>query len=944
MSNANPTCNDERRRRKVRQEEAYGLDYLEVCDDRRTLCVYFLGKAPAWLKGEDEKPEDAKLEIREIDLPIEYVRIEGGRRITDLKIIQVILLRVKDPAADDFLKVKLECPGDFSTYTLSLVRVEDGRPVIPPDIDPRYAQVTFNFNIEDHPSDLDCRPALICPPEQVPPPEIDYLAKDYASFRRLILDRLALIMPDWQERHVPDMGIALVEILAYAGDQLSYYQDAVATEAYLDTARQRISVRRHARLVDYFMHEGCNARAWVFVKITGAAKWSLPANQLSFITGHNERLSVPGRVLTWHDLRDIPSSRYEVFEPLVENPNKEINLYEAHNQIKIYTWGDKECCLPAGATTIILVDGPPGKLPGDTAGPEQSSVKQTAPQKEEPRPEYDRQLHLEVGDVLIFEEVKGPKTGNEHDADPLHRHAVRLTGVTQIVDRLYDQPLLEVTWAEEDSLPFPLCLSAVGPAPKCELIEDISIARGNLILVDHGRRTEDEAETDAEKRRWCVPTDTTLFDCRAVEQPGDIVKASGRFQPYLKKAPLTFYQSPVYYLPASAMLSQDPRLAKPWIQLTSVPDPTCQPVTPPKETPSVSPGKADTEPDQKTEAAQLEPLAPTQQENAGANNGNHNGEAKILGTLSWEAQRDLLSSTAYDPHFVVEIDNYGRVYLRFGDGELGYRPEAETRFRAVYRIGNGLAGNVGAEAISHLVLDNLQSGVTLEPCNPLPAWGGIDPEPLDDVKLFAPHAFRRRLERAITAADYAEIVMRDFAGKVQRAAAVLRWTGSWYEVLVVVDQRGREEAEQSLLDEISRHLEGYRRIGHDLVVKSARLVPLDIELEICVRPGYLSGHVKAALLAAFSNLAWPDGRRGFFHPDNLTFGEGVYLSKLVAAAQAVPGVESTIVKKLERLYEGPRDELQEGLLPLGPLEVAQLDNDPNYPENGQFKLVMRGGR
>ena len=44
-------------------------------------------------------------------------------------------------------------------------------------------------------------------------------------------------MPDWQERHVPDIGVALVELLAYVGDYLSYYQDAVATEAYLETAR-----------------------------------------------------------------------------------------------------------------------------------------------------------------------------------------------------------------------------------------------------------------------------------------------------------------------------------------------------------------------------------------------------------------------------------------------------------------------------------------------------------------------------------------------------------------------------------------------------------------------------------------------------------------------------------------------------------------------------------
>src|SRR5206468_8696108 len=111
-----------------------------------------------------------------------------------------------------------------------------------------------------------CQTQPVCPPEKRDEPEINYLAKDYASFRQLILDRLALIMPDWQERHVPDLGIALVEVLAYAGDHLSYYQDAVATEAYLETARQRISVRRHVRLVDYPMHEGCNARAWVCVE------------------------------------------------------------------------------------------------------------------------------------------------------------------------------------------------------------------------------------------------------------------------------------------------------------------------------------------------------------------------------------------------------------------------------------------------------------------------------------------------------------------------------------------------------------------------------------------------------------------------------------------------------------------------------------------------------
>ena len=135
-----------------------------------------------------------------------------------------------------------------------------------------------------------------------------------------------------------------------------------------------------------------------------------------------------------------------------------------------------------------------------------------------------------------------------------------------------------------------------------------------------------------------------------------------------------------------------------------------------------------------------------------------------------------------------------------------------------------------------------------------------------------------------------------------------------------------------------------RRIGHDLKVVPARYVALDIALTVCVLPHYLRGHVKAALLDVFSNRLLPDGRRGFFHPDNLTFGDDIQLSRLVAAAQAVTGVENVVVTKLQRLYELDNQEIPNGVLPLGPLEVARLDNDPGFPEHGKLVLDVRGER
>jgi hypothetical protein len=323
------TCKTERRRHEVRRQQHNGLDYLEVGDDQRTLTVYFLGVAPE-------------------DLTTENVQITGGRRIRDIQVIEVKTCPQHDPELDNCMVVTVDKPGDFSTYTLCIVNLPEDSP-----FDPRYRCLDFSFKAAC-PTDLDCKTQPVCPPEEPSEPEISYLAKDYASFRKLILDRLAVVMPEWTERHVPDVGITLVELFAYVGDYLSYYQDAMATEAYLDTARQRISVRRHARLVDYLMHEGCNARTWVHVHTS--TDHTIPATLLSFLTNFGLVPVAEDRLLTWNNLREVPSSRYEVFEPLLENADAELAFYVAHNEIRFYTGGDTECCLPRGTTSATLID------------------------------------------------------------------------------------------------------------------------------------------------------------------------------------------------------------------------------------------------------------------------------------------------------------------------------------------------------------------------------------------------------------------------------------------------------------------------------------------------------------------------------------------------------------------------------------------------------------
>jgi predicted phage baseplate assembly protein len=221
--------------------------------------------------------------------------------------------------------------------------------------------------------------------------------------------------------------------------------------------------------------------------------------------------------------------------------------------------------------------------------------------------------------------------------------------------------------------------------------------------------------------------------------------------------------------------------------------------------------------------------------------------------------------------------------------------------------------------------------------NPLPATGGTDPEAVDQVRTLAPLALQRQRLRAVTPEDYAELA----AGLpgVQRAAAELRWSGSSQEMHVSIDALGTGTPDAALLQAVEYALSAYRRIGHDLVVRPAALVPLDIAVTVCAAPGYQRGHVLDGVRRALGNRGG-----GFFDPDALTFGEPVRLSRLVAVAAAVPGVVSARVTRLQRLFRQADGELEAGLLRIGPLEVAQCDNDPDRPENGRVSIAIGGGR
>ena len=211
---------------------------------------------------------------------------------------------------------------------------------------------------------------------------------------------------------------------------------------------------------------------------------------------------------------------------------------------------------------------------------------------------------------------------------------------------------------------------------------------------------------------------------------------------------------------------------------------------------------------------------------------------------------------------------------------------------------------------------------------------------MEEVRQFAPQAFRVQ-ERAVTEADYAEVAQRH--AEVQKAAATFRWTGSWYTVFVTIDRKGGLPVNEDFKHDIREHLGRYRIAGYDLEINSPVFVPLDILLMVCVKQGYFQGNVKKTLFEVFSRHDLANGQRGFFHPDNFTFGLPVYLSQVYQRATEVAGVASVEVKRFERWGKGPNNEKEDGFLKPAALEIIRLDNDPNFPENGKIDFQLYGG-
>jgi hypothetical protein len=805
--------------------------------------------------------------------------------------------------------------GDYSTYTLA-IDYQNMDPIFS-EIDFKFRPGCFNF----------CSPDWESAPTPKEDPAIDYLAKDYDSFKHTMIAAMRERVHGWEPTSEADLDQVLLEMFSVAADELSDYQDRVMNEAYLGTARKRVSLARHARLMDYHIHQGTQASTWLTLKLDNDQEFNLPKP-------NPNPMAKPIDLKVWAGSNDINAPSSVVFITRTQQ-----HFHYLLNQMGLYTWSDSIPSLAAGSTTADLK-----LLTSDNNG--------------NLNPITDKDKAIEVQKLirdgkithLLIQEWKNPATGEEPGKDPTKRQLLKLLPgedgakadfdpltATTPGDPLTAHWFVRVHWEEKDKLKNNYCFTVNCPVPKGK-IENISLFHGNLIEVYHGRPVEVVFKEPGTESLFLFALELSFQnaldggnfsnDLRNKFREHNItlsinIEVLGNSKGWLisDKDSKKVYsiiksenQLEVYSLHRDDF--SDYERTKKWGTICKLPEGPL--------------AYKNTLPESKVTKGEVAPESTLEVE----------VETPGGGIDRWDEVISLIHSDNSDEqgdHFIVETDEEGKSIIRFGNSTNGKEIPEGANVHCSYQVGRGLDGNVGADTLVNF--DRAFQGIK-ECWNPFDVTNGTAPEPIEEIIRRVPEAYRFRQLRAVTLKDYIDRV--EELPYVSKAAARYAWTGSWRTVQIAIDPAGTTELTYELRIKITRHLDAVRLIGEDLEIRPPRFVPLKINVSLCIHPDHWPEDIEYILEQEFSDGFTPDGRIGFFHPDLWTFGRELRESQIIGRVQSVEGVDhvtSVIMKRWSEATPGTED-----IITVRANEIIQVKNNRDHMEKGFIFFDVKGGR
>jgi hypothetical protein len=763
-------------------------------------------------------------------VPTGVFPIEGGHRVpAGLASGQVQVTKVAVGNSPQSLLLNVAPVGDYSTYKLS---------VIHSNIDPLFSTLSFKFRPGCFTTD--CAPAWAPTLPREPEPLLDYLAKDYESFRHTMIAAMMQRVPGWQSTSEADLDQVIIDLVAAASDEVSDYQDRVVNEPYLARCRRRVSLARHARLMDYHLHQGSQASTWLALTVNTAFT-------LDRAFQFDPNFDTLAAFEVWTLAEDLPGVFFTSHEKASFDPRL--------NNLRFYTWNDAVPALAAGSTSADLVP--------DVTSPALADAQAVVDLIRGTDPATPPVTHL------VIQEHLNPATGLLPGRNPKKRQLLRLlpgpSGAEVVQDPVDGASLVRVRWAAADALRADYCSTTFCPQAK---VHDVSLFHGNLARVHEGRiRVTTFQEPDSVR-----PSDQPLHRYRYFQR-------TKRFDVLcpLPDSPLAYLPTPLGgEVPPHSTLHVEVQMqgagSDPWMEVISL---------------------------------------------------MHSDDSPEGGN-----------------HFAVEIDEHRKSVLRFGNGINGRFLATGAQVHCAYQVIGDAPGNAGFDS---LIFFDRKRFTQIDVCwNPFDVTDGCYPEPVEKVVRAAPEAYRARQLRAVSPADY--VKRAEEVDGVSHAYARYAWTGSWRTVRLTIDPVGTTTLSEDLRTRVSTYVDAVRLIGEDLEIRPPRYVPLELLLRLCINAAYWPQDLRYVLEQEFSDGYTPDGRRGFFHPDNWTFGQALHASELAGRIHRIVGIEHIISIVVQRFNEPTPGSPHIPIVEVGPDEIIQVHNDPDHLERGFIEFELKGGR
>ncbi len=841
-----------------------GLDFVYVVEDQQNLFVFF--------------HPSATLNAEQILGPISAASItifspSGGETLPVVPLNPAIAPVWATLFGRRVLHVVTTQPGDFSRYRFRLDH---------PLVDPYFAEVGFSFKANCE-SQLDCEPKPHeCPEEPLVDYPVNYQARDFWSIRHALLDFAAERHPDWQDRLEADLGMMLAEVMSAAGDEFAYYQDRVAREGYFETATQRRSLRRHARLIDYHLHDGKGGATWLDFTVDNSA----PVHAVAVGNRVWVRPSTTVASETVVQRRGRSTSVYEVGHGIVQGhsqlnpplgvvpsqtrlyPSTTFNLRDGANELAAYQWDENDTCLLVGATSMHVAGSHAADLPlEDFTNPDVP------------------------GKWVVL------RTNPTDASVPARAWVVRLIRVTNEVDPLGPANITRLEWEEAQAVPF-------------ELEYETLVVRGNIVPATAGETLEAYFEVEP------TPQAVALPPVQPEHLPVSNPYYNERYSAFAVERSALLFTLPgseerdVVSHGRGENVSPEVRVA----------DGTWSPL---------GGFLPDNEWEWKRALLGVNSALPTDR----------------FFTLDDGAWRRVAGYRRVDetgtPQEFVQFDyaNGRGAAVQFGNGEFGRVPSRGLDLRVVYRLGKGRGDNVSADSLNDF--DAVALPFVTRVTNPLGVTDAQDRETAESARHVASDAFRAETFRAVRAEDYAAAVEK--LDWVQRAGAQFRWTGSWLTLFATPDPRNSFALSAEQRRDLERQLDRYRLAGRETHGLDPRFANLDLEIHICVAPSSYAGDVKEAVLEALFGKRGVRPKPGFFSPDNWTFGDPLQRAQLEAAIQAVPGVRAVEEIYIRRRGWFAQRLFSELVFKVAAREIIRVENNAALPERGAVRLVMEGG-